>query len=305
MRNAPNCLICAGKDVREYQGLFAPFIANRIWSRDPFPVGILNCASCDFSFAESRFEPDEETRLYRDYRGSEYQALRESCEPWYTKDFNARLSTGTMEKRRAPLSEIFKQHITADIKAILDFGGDRGDLFDGLIPGSTTYVYDISGVQAAPGVRSLRTLQDCGALEFDLIGCSNVLEHVAAPRDLMADIRAISKPNTLVFVEVPSETPFGLLNYAKRSAQEAILMVRRPRLAFSMLPLRFLRQVHEHVNFFSLQSLSKLMEYSGFTVLAQGLYQSEGFSFGPYKIAAGNMAWALGRMSAGITRESI
>lgn len=305
MRTASQCLICSHKHLRKRSGAIAPFIARRIWERASFRTNICQCPRCQFSFSESRFEPDEETRLYRDYRGPEYQALRESCEPWYTKEFNARLSTGTMEKRRAPLAEIFKQHISPDIKTILDFGGDRGDLFDGLIPGSITYVYDISGVQAAPGVRSLRTIQDCAALQFDLIGCSNVLEHVAAPRDLMADIRAISNPNTLVFVEVPRETPFGLLNYAKRSAQEAILMVRRPRLAFSMLPLRFLRQVHEHVNFFSLQALSELMEYSGFTVLARGLYQSEGFSFGPYKIAAGNMAWALARLSPSAPKENI
>jgi len=303
MRTASQCLVCK-RSVVAYPATFSPFVGRRIWNRAPLRTKILNCRTCDFSFAESRFDPDEETRLYLNYRGPEYQALRESCEPWYTKEFNARLSTGTMEKRRAPLSIIFKQHISSDIKVILDFGGDRGDLFDGLIPGSKTYVYDISGVQAAPGVHPLRTIQDCAALKCDLIGCSNVLEHVAAPRDLMADIRNISNPDTLVFIEVPSETPFGLLNYAKRSAQQAILTVRRPRLAFSMLPLRFLRQVHEHVNFFSLQSLSKLMEYSGFTVLARGTYHSEGFSFGPYKIAAGHMAWTLGRVTIA-ARENI
>lgn len=292
------CLLCDGKSVVARSAIFSPFIAKRIWNRDPLPIHILSCPHCKFSFADSRFESEEEARLYRDYRGEEYQAIRELCEPWYTKEFNRRLSTATMEKRRIPIAEIFKQHVSSTLRTVLDFGGDRGDLFDGLIPGAQTYVYDISGIQAAPGVRPVRTLEDCRAVPYDLIACSNVLEHVAAPRELMATLRSISKPDTLVFVEVPSESPFGLLNYTKRSVQEAILMVRRPRLAFSMLPVRFLRQVHEHVNFFSLQSLAALMEYSGFTVLAQGVYQSEGFSFGPYKIAAGNMAWALGRMSA-------
>jgi len=298
MNTALACLICNEKAIREYNAVFSPFIAKRIWGRDPFLIKIMNCATCNFFFADSRFERDEEARLYRDYRGIEYQVTRESCEPWYTEEFNARLSTGTMGKRRVPIAEIFKKHLPSGLTSVLDFGGDRGDLFDGLIASAQTYVYDISGIEAAPGVQSLRTLNLCESISFDLIACSNVLEHVAAPRNLMADIRRIAKPGTLVFVEVPSETPFGLLNYAKRSAQEIILLVRRPRLALSMLPLHFLRQVHEHVNFFSLRSLSKLMEYSGFTVLAQGVYQSEGFSFGPYKIASGNMVWALGRMIA-------
>ena len=295
MRTVSQCLICSGDSLASYPAIFSPFIAMRIWSRDPFPINIMRCARCDFCFAESRLEPDEEKQLYRDYRGAEYQAVREGCEPWYTKEFNARLSTGTMEKRRAPIGEIFKKNVPAGLRSILDFGGDRGDLFDGLLPGATTFVYDISGIAAAPGVQPLRTLKECEARSFDLIGCSNVLEHVAAPRDLMSDIRRLAEPETLVFLEVPSETPFGLLNYAKRTAQETILLVRRPQLALSMLPLRFLRQVHEHVNFFSLRSLVKLMEHSRFTVLAQGMYPSEGFSFGPYKIAAGKMAWCLGR----------
>jgi len=266
----------------------------RIWNRTPFPIRILECESCGLAFADSRFDGDEEQRLYADYRGKEYQSLRESYEPWYTPAFNARISTGTMEKRRAPLAEILRQHLPADVKTILDFGGDHGELFASLIPGAATSVYDISGVAAATGVSALHSLDECAKQSFDLIGCSNVLEHVASPKDVLADIRRIASPDTLVFVEVPIETPLGLQSFAKRAVQELVLLLTRPRVGVSMLPLHFLSQVHEHINFFSISSLNKLMQVSGFEVLATGVYPSEGIAFGPYRFAVGNLVWSIG-----------
>jgi methyltransferase family protein len=293
MRATTQCLVCGGNYLRSYQAIFAPFIAKRIWNREPFSVEIKKCRRCKFTFADQRFDAEEENRLYADYRGDAYQSLRQSCEPWYTRKFNARLSTGTMTRRRAPIEEIFRQHLPSGMKAVLDFGGDRGDLFAGIVPGAATYVYDISGIQPAAGVKALSTLDECADYNFDLIGCSNVLEYVAFPRSFLGDIKRIARYRTLVFLEVPSEKPFGLRNYAKRTIQEMILLALRPRLAFSMLPFGFLRQVHEHVNFFSLHSLKRLVEMEGFRVLAGGTYQSEGYSFGPYRLAGGQMAWTL------------
>jgi SAM-dependent methyltransferase len=305
MRTTNKCLICDGNSLRSHMAVFAPFIAKRIWGREPFPIRIKKCRRCNFYFADTRFEQGEENRLYADYRGPEYQSIRQSCEPWYTAKFNARLSTGTMEKRRAPIANILRQHLPSELKAVLDFGGDRGDLFAGLVPGASTYVYDISGNAAAPGVTALCSLDECAEKKFDLIGCSNVLEHVSYPRELLADIKRIARHRTLVFIEVSSETPFGLRNYAKRGAQELILVATRRRVAASLLPFGFLRQVHEHVNFFSLHSLKKLMQTEGFAVLAAGTYPSEGYSFGPYKIAAGQMAWTLSSLWTHPAKENI
>lgn len=295
MRVADTCLICDADSLRRYRAMFAPFVGSRIWDRPSVPIQLMKCSRCDFLFADSRFDASEERKLYDGYRGHEYQALRERYEPWYTAEFNAKLSTGTMDKRRAPLAEIFREHVPSGIKSVLDFGGDRGDLFNGLLPGAQAFVYDISGVEPAPGVKVLHTVDECTQGAFDLVGCSNVLEHVAYPRNLAADLHRIASPSTLVFVEVPSENPMGMRTYAKRSVQEMWLLFRRPATAASMLPFRFLRQVHEHVNFFSMRALETLMQTSGFAVLASGQYPGEGCSFGPYKIAAGNVVWCLAR----------
>ncbi len=296
MHGATHCLICDASSLRSYRAIFAPFITRRVWNCVPFPIQLLECRSCKFVFASPRFDPQEEKALYNGYRKIEYQKVRQSCEPWYTDKFNTSLfSAEVLKKRRAALLPVLRQCISLDVKTILDFGGDRGDLFDGFIPGSSTYVYDISGVEPVHDAKPLRSLAECSAHQFDLIVCSNVLEHVASPKDLMRDIKGIASAGTLLFVEVPSETPFGMLTLTKRLLQEVILLGSRPGVAFPMLPFGFARQVHEHVNFFSLASLNTLMRLSGFEVLASGSYQSEGFSFGLYKFAAGKMVWSIAR----------
>ena len=63
------------------------------------------------------------------------------------------------ESRRLPaLAAIFRDHVPPTVKTILDFGGDRGGLFDGLVPGSSACVYDISGIQPANGIKAVRSL---------------------------------------------------------------------------------------------------------------------------------------------------
>ncbi len=296
MHSVNRCLICDGNSLESCRALFSPFIAKRIWNRRPFPIELLTCQACGFIFANPRFDPEEEKILYAGYRAADYQQMRHTCEPWYTEEFNRSLfSPAVLAKRRRSLDAIFRERVPTSVKTILDFGGDRGDLFEGFVPGSSTYVYDISGIEPVNSVKALRSLDECAALRFDLIACSNVLEHVGSPRNIVAEIDKIAGPDSLFYIEVPSESPFGIAGSVKRCAQELILLGARPGLAVSKLPFGFARQVHEHVNFFSLASLTKLMQVSGFEVLTKGLYRGESFSFGPYKLASGSMAWCLAR----------
>ena len=84
-----------------------------------------------------------------------------------------------------------------------------------------------------------------------MIACSNVLEHVGSPRTIVDQMNSIASPDSLFFVQVPSESPFSAAAFLKRAAQQLILLGARPGLAISLLPFDFARQVHEHVNFFS------------------------------------------------------
>ncbi len=163
-----------------------------------------------------------------------------------------------MEARRRKLQDIFTKHLpVSGPSSVLDFGGDRGELIQSLFPDAQKCAYDISSVEPLPGMQSL-SQDKCRETHLDLIICSSVLEHVPSPRQLFLQIDSIAKAGTLVFLEVPVESPHGLRTAAKRIAQETILLVTRPSLGLSLLKFGTLNVMHEHLNFFSLNALELL-----------------------------------------------
>jgi hypothetical protein len=282
-----NCVICDGTIRYLKRALVAPFLAKRIWNRNPFCVDLVKCESCGFTFYNPRLDDADLRRLYQDYRLDEYQRMRHSFEPWYTEKFNADLaSAASYEIRRSMLSPILREHIgDRKISRVLDYGGDRGDLVVGLLEEAQPFVYDISGVKAASGVISTNDPAECKA---DLIINSNVLEHVGFPRQIVAGILNASPDGGLVYLEVPCEFPFGLSRIARRTAQVAIVMITRPSIARHILHPASLYMMHEHINYFSELSLTALMRACGGAVISAGRYASSG--------RAGNadMAWCLG-----------
>jgi SAM-dependent methyltransferase len=259
MINVAECVVCGTAIRKVERGLVAPFLAERIWGREAFAAEYLHCDQCDFGFFNPRLEPAEEVRLYAGYRDEEYLRIRHSTEPWYTAKLNNSFDdTETMNARRRKLQEIFNRELPPSGPAsVLDFGGDRGELIHSLFPAAEKFVYDISNVDPLPGIKSL-SLRESESVKFELIICSNVLEHVASPKRLLSEIESIAVPGTLIFLEVPVETPRNWRTIAKRLAQEGILLGTRPSLAVSLLKLRSINVMHEHLNFFSLRSLQRL-----------------------------------------------
>jgi len=200
--------------------------------------------------------------------------MRYSFEPWYTKNFNQNLfSEVTMLSRRDCLKRLLAPHLREKrVRAILDFGGGRGELISDLVSGAERYVYDVSQAEPLQGIEKLKSLADCKAHRYDMIICSNVLEHVAYPRDVLREITDVASPGTLVFVEVPYESPFGYRERAKRLAQEAILIAMRSRIAWSLLKVGVLNMMHEHVNFFSPAALERAMSSGVLEVQACAAY---------------------------------
>jgi hypothetical protein len=226
-------------------------------------------------------------RLYGNYRSEEYQQMRHASEPWYTSKFNTDLASPShYEIRRAKLVPILRQHVgERKINRILDYGGDRGDLVVGLLDGAEPFVYDISGIPAATGVTATTDPAGCKA---DLIINSNVLEHVGFPRILVSEILQAAPEGCLVFLEVPCEFPFGLTRIARRLAQIGVMALMRPALAPSVVRPASLYMMHEHINYFTEQSLTVLMRSCGGTVIAAGSYPMAG------RAGKADMAWCLG-----------
>jgi hypothetical protein len=281
------CVICDGLLRVLKRALVAPFLAERIWKRRPFCVSLVECNSCGFIFYNPRLDDADLQKLYSGYRAQEYQRMRHATEPWYTAKFNADLaSEDSYRKRRAKLAPILHQYIgKRKVSRILDHGGDRGDLVAGLIEGAEAFVYDISGIPAAKGVMAITDPASCRA---DLIINSNVLEHVGFPRALMSEILKAAPIDSLVFLEVPCEQPVGLTRIARRIAQIGLVTLTRPGLARHILRPASLYMMHEHINFFTERSLTRLMRECIGEVMASGTYSSSS--------RAGNadMAWCLG-----------
>ncbi len=216
--------------------------------------------------------------------------MRQSFEPWYTVKFNAGLiRADDYERRRHALAGILRQHLGSwPIRRVLDYGGDRGDLVCGLVDGAAAFVYDISGIPAVSGVTVTTDPASCRA---DLIVNSNVLEHVGFPRRLLEDILKSAPAGGIVFLEVPCELPFGLSRIARRIAQIGIVALTRPALALSVLRPASLFMMHEHVNYFTEQSLQALMCSCGCKVIAAGSHPLDGI------VESGHTAWCLGTAS--------
>jgi hypothetical protein len=290
MIEVSNCAVCEGEIRQLKRALVSPFLATRIWNRPSFCIDLVQCKACGFTFYNPRLDTTEASRLYAGYRSGEYQKMRQASEPWYTESFNADLaSTSSYELRRQTLRAILREHAgKREVKRVLDYGGDRGDLVSGLVENAAAFVYDISGIPAVDGVTSIADPAGC---EADLIVNSNVLEHVGFPRHLVEKIRTATPPGGLVLLEVPCESPFQFARICRRIAQVGIMALTRPGLALSVVRPASLYMMHEHINYFTEQSLSTLMRSCRFAVIATGAYVMHG------RGGKGAMAWCLGTVA--------
>lgn len=297
VKTAQDCVLCGGEIFVRKPGVVAPFLARRIWGGKSPAVSLVQCRRCSFLFFNPRLEPDEEQRLYTGYRLNEYQRVRQSCEPWYTPSFNASLS-GYATLRRENLRSILMPFLAGIEKPrILDFGGDQGKLIQGLIPNATGCTYDISQVEPIEGIEHCRDLNECKKREFHLIICSNVLEHVGRPRITMDQIKDIATPQSLIFIEVPFESPFGSTLVVRRLVQMGVLAITRPRIALSLAKPGFLYLMHEHINYYNTKALEALMIASVGTVVTSDTYATGDTCVTGKSFSKATMGWCLGRIA--------
>lgn len=235
-----------------------PFVAHRAFNWQPVQIdeswglktiqlgnaysicNTLECTLCGCLFVDIRFSDVELNNLYKDYRGHEYTELREKYEPGY-KERNKTLLSGINY-----IAEIehFLRPFAGEIPSLLDWGGDTGKNtpFSG---SKIRHVYDITPRSTVEGVKFVD--KNSAALEeYDLIICNNVLEHTPFPIEILNEIRKFMKEHTVLYIEVPKENIF------REHSGDYYL---------------FKRHWHEHVNFFTIESLIQLCGNAGFEVL--------------------------------------
>ena len=239
-----------------------PFLAKRIFKHDPVEItdewglrdlrpGIayslcntLECVDCGVLFLDYRFSDLELSLLYDNYRGPEYNATRTYFEPGYAA------IASTFQCRSPYLDAVEKflsQHLPKQPK-VLDWGGDSGINSPFRFQASALHVYDISGVETCPEAKAV-TYEECINHSYDLVACSQVLEHVPYPLTVLEQIKKHLRPETLLYLEVPLEDTFKKQNLGCKLGSTK-------------------RHWHEHINFFSPASLQALVSTVNLTVLA-------------------------------------
>lgn len=283
-RSPPSCPICDSGNASKYWAVIALFIRSYVRPAHSSLVSLCECHTCQHRYFDYRYSDAELGRLYGDYRGEDYYQARHRVEPWYGINANeANLDPVTIDKRLAGLRSFILPLLRSrggDL-VIADLGGDAGQ-FIPLDLAQEAYVIEASQRQPVPGVTRLREISEL-SVDVDLLLCSHVLEHIPSPipflRSQLASARI--KAGCLVYLEVPMER--HSLSTALGSKMYSTYLKHVLRMPFILIFIDFLSVVsrsyfgliipplilkmHEHVNFFSPESLSAMVDALGLELL--------------------------------------
>jgi hypothetical protein len=252
------CLCCDSNNTSKTPAVLMPFIAKRIfdydyvsidesWNLYNFPAGnamtickSVFCNDCNFLFCDMRFDDEEMSKLYHNYRQKDYTNTRDFYEPGYFEK-NEIINQGIKYKKDI---EDFLFGL-ADYQNILDWGGDDG-INTPTLNAKNLYIYDISEKEVLENFKSLK-YEELSEYNYDLIVCSNVLEHVSYPETLLKDMMSAMSDETILYIEVPYEKIMSNSDLINKN--------------------EYKRHWHEHINFYSENSLNKLLAKCGLKII--------------------------------------
>ena len=261
-----SCLICHSNDIVKYQACFSEFISRRVFDGIQQKFDLCHCQYCGFAFYSYRFSDAEAERLYHHYRDDAYQRQRQACDDWYTKEINDLIGNNKkeLESRHALLSGILKENIPniSVVQTVLDFGGDKGQFIPAVLNHAAKYVYDISGAPVNDGILKLNDIEAEKKMQrFDLILCAHVLEHVSDPNEVVSTLKSLMKAGQKLYLELPFDSPF----YKKITNNIQYLF--NPHYSLKNIFKKYMQmrtskefQMHEHINFFTKESVAALLE---------------------------------------------
>lgn len=258
-RIATSCVCCGSRALDKSPAILMPFVAHRTFGWKPVEItddwglktikngmaysicNSVQCRDCGLLFLDIRFSKSEMKSLYDGYREEQYTELREWYEPGY-RQRNDALNAGI--DYIPDIERFLSPHVTFPV-SILDWGGDTGKNTPFKDRNKLVHIYDISN---RPVIGGAQKIGQATALStrYDLVVCSNVLEHVPYPAETLRDVRKAMGQGTLLYLEVPHED---------------IIRTGGTRLHTKK------KHWHEHVNFYTETSLERLLTTCGLSIV--------------------------------------
>jgi hypothetical protein len=146
----------------------------------------------------------------------------------------------------ARIEAFLKPHVTPAPR-VLDWGGGTGINTPFRRGAAEHDVYDISDRPLVEGARVV-SLDQTATRQYDLIVCSQVLEHLPYPMEALRRIATAMNSRTVLYVEVPHEDLVRLVDDPQQR-------------------LGSKHHWHEHINFFTFDSLVAVLRQAGLQVV--------------------------------------
>lgn len=239
--------------------MLADFISFRIFGHDHAQVNraegayplhtrcdIIQCKNCNYIGSKIRFDDDELNLIYQDYRSESYVRDRAKFEPNYPEQ-NGPLSHDLLhiKTRIENLSNLLlSSSININkIKTLIDYGGGEGQFIPEIIQADRKIIFDPSNKSLKNGLESISNVNDLPVADFVML--CHTLEHLSYPKDILIKIKNVLHQGSLLYIEVPLEI----------ANDHALMDHEIPRIT------------HEHINRFTTQSLSTLLDIAGYKVI--------------------------------------
>jgi hypothetical protein len=263
-RIATTCVCCGSDKLSHSPVILMPFVAARVFNWHPLEIdeswglktiqsghaysicNSLLCQNCGLLFLDMRFSDTELERLYSNYRGQAYSELREKFEPGYISR-NDLLNEGV--PFLAQVEEFIRPYLQFPI-ALLDWGGDTGINTPFKNENCLFHIYDISNKPVMEGAIAV-DVAIATSTQYQLIICSQVLEHTPYPAKVIESMKDAMSDNTLLYIDVPYE------EHMRNCAADSLLAKKK--------------HWHEHINFYSSKSLRTLVERCGLEVVDENI----------------------------------
>lgn len=280
-RSSRICICCFARDLDIQSTLVSPFLAERAWAGEPELCLLVNCKSCGFRFFDRGLSDDEASSYYSGYRGEDYFLARHRHEPFYTRSVHneTQVWLSSAARRIALRNSLAAAGLIRNRFSALDWGGGSGILLRD-IQASRKAVFDLNPSDWASGMEIIKSKEDLRR-EWDVVVCAQVLEHLSSPVDALASMRALLRPNGLIYLEVPDQ--YWCAGWQPLWGRRAWLqfLCRHPkplliadtistacRVKLRCLPPYGFIPMREHINFFTLAALKELLASNGFAVLS-------------------------------------